>query len=559
MTKLFKGGKIINVFSDEIQECNVLIDNDRVVGIGDYQEADEIIDVTGKYLCPSFIDGHFHIESTNLIPKEFVRVSLRHGTGAVVIDPHEIANVCGTDGFDYMIESSKGLPMNIYFTLSSCVPASPFDESGAVLEAEDLFPYYNNPNVLGLAEVMNYPGVVSGDEKLARKISDAKKLNKTINGHAPLLSGKDLDKYIYEGIEDDHECTNIDEALEKLRKGQIVMIREGSSAKNLVDLSLLFDEPYNHRCILVADDKQADELKSDGHIDHSIRLAVKHGKNVLAAIRMATIQAAMHYKLSDQGAIAPGYQANLLVLNDLNNVDIEDVYFKGKLVCKNHQVLLFDEPKVDDTKVRNTFHSMVFKADDFVIETSDKKCKVIKAIPGNLLTECVYKQMNWGNNGVDIENDIVKLAVINRYSETNNMGLGFVNGLQISKGAIASSIAHDSHNLIIAGTNNEDMALAGNTIREMNGGLVVVLDGKVIAKMPLVIAGLMSDKPANDVIDELKTIKNELKKIANTDGINHFMLLSFIALAVIPSLKMTTLGLVDVDEFKLTSLYIDEK
>lgn len=558
MKTLLKGAKIINVLTDEIEENNILIEDKKIIGVGDYNDAEKVIDVSGKYICPSFIDGHIHIESTNLTPKEFAKVCIEHGTGAIVADPHEIANVCGTDGFDYMLNSSKGLPINVYFMLSSCVPASPFDESGATLEAKDLLTYYDNDNVLGLAEVMNYPGVINNDKALKEKIDDAKRLNKIINGHAPLLTLKDLDKYIANGIYDDHECTNLQEALEKMRKGQIIMIREGTSAKNLDSLLPLFDEPYNRRCILVSDDKHAYDLKYDGHIDHSIRKAVKQEKNVLAAIRMATIQPANHFKLNNLGAIAPGYYANLLVLNDLDNLEIEDVYFEGQLVCKNHKVLEFENQIVDDRKVRNTFHMKDLKADDFKIEAKSKKCKVIKVLPGNILTECLIKQINWEeNNGVDVNEDIIKLAVIERHKGNGNMSLGFINGLKINKGAIASSIAHDSHNLIIAGTNNEDVALAGMTVKEMGGGLVVVLNGQVLAKMPLAIAGLMSDKSCDEVIRDLQIIKDALNKIACTDNIDQFMLLSFIALAVIPSLKMTTLGLVDVNKFEITSLYVE--
>ena len=558
MKTLLKGAKIINVLTDEIEENNILIEDKKIIGVGDYDDAEKVIDVSDKYICPSFIDGHIHIESTNLTPKEFAKVCIEHGTGAIVADPHEIANVCGTDGFDYMLNSSKGLPINVYFMLSSCVPASPFDESGATLEAKDLLTYYDNDNVLGLAEVMNYPGVINNDKALKEKIDDAKRLNKIINGHAPLLTLKDLDKYIANGIYDDHECTNLQEALEKMRKGQIIMIREGTSAKNLDSLLPLFDEPYNRRCILVSDDKHAYDLKYDGHIDHSIRKAVKQEKNVLAAIRMATIQPANHFKLNNLGAIAPGYYANLLVLNDLDNLEIEDVYFEGQLVCKNHKVLEFENQIVDDRKVRNTFHMKDLKADDFKIEAKSKKCKVIKVLPGNILTECLIKQINWEeNNGVDVNEDIIKLAVIERHKGNGNMSLDFINGLKINKGAIASSIAHDSHNLIIAGTNNEDMALAGMTVKEMGGGLVVVLNGQVLAKMPLAIAGLMSDKSCDEVIRDLQIIKDALNKIACTDNIDQFMLLSFIALAVIPSLKMTTLGLVDVNKFEITSLYVE--
>ncbi|MBQ4144995.1 MAG: adenine deaminase, partial [Clostridia bacterium] len=320
MKRLLYGGTVVNVFTGELEKANVLIENEKIIGVGDYNtnEADIIEDVTGKFICPGFIDGHIHIESTMLTPYELSRMCMCHGTTSIVADPHEIANVCGVDGIKYMMEASNGLPLNVYFMIPSCVPATSFDESGAILEAEDIKELYNYPQVLGLAEMMNYPGVIYDNASVYAKINDALNSGKVIDGHAPCLSGKDLDKYISAGIGSDHECLNADEAIEKIRKGQWVMIREGTAARNLLDLLPLFEAPYSHRCVLVTDDRHPTDLMRDGHIDNIIRLAAENGKSVITAIKMATIQAAECFGIPFVGAVAPGYRADLVVLNNLN-------------------------------------------------------------------------------------------------------------------------------------------------------------------------------------------------------------------------------------------------
>ena len=562
MKRLLYGGIVVNIFTGELEKANVLIENGKIIGVGEYTEADADIteDINGKFVCPGFIDGHIHIESTMLTPYELSRVCLRHGTTAIVADPHEIANVCGTDGIKYMMEASEGLPLNVYFMLPSCVPATGFDESGAVLNAEDIKELYGFPRVLGLAEMMNYPGVIYNNEAVYAKINDAQKLGKVIDGHAPGLSGKDLDKYISAGIKTDHECLSVDEAIEKIRKGQYVMIREGTAARNLLDLLPLFDAPYSHRCILVTDDRHPADLMRDGHIDNIIRLAVKSGKSVITAIQMATIQAATCFGIPYVGAVAPGYRADLLVLDSLETVDIDDVYSFGEKVVSHKETMEFKKPEVSSglsETVNNSFHVKELSASDFYIEEKSKKCRVIEVIPGQLITNEKICEINWDkNNGIDISRDILKLAVIERHKNTGHIGLGFICGTGLEKGAIASSVSHDSHNIIVIGTNDEDMKIAANKIRKC-GGNVVVSGGKVISEMPLPVAGLMTELSAEEIAHQNEMVRASVSELGSTKEIEPFMNMAFVSLSVIPSIKMTTHGLVDVNKQVRISLYSD--
>ena len=563
MKTLLKNAKIINVFTDSIDENNILIEDDKIIGVGNYNDndADIIENLNGKYVCPGFIDAHMHIESTMLTPYEFSKVSLPHGTTSVIADPHEIANVCGIDGIKYMLECSENLPSHIYINLPSCVPATPFDESAANLEANDLSPLYNEKRVLGLAEMMNYPGVIFNDKNVHAKINDAKEKGKIIDGHAPLLSGKDLDKYISAGIQTDHECSVLSEAIEKLSKGQWIMIRQGTAARNLEALLPLFDEPYNHRCILATDDRHPADLMSEGHIDNIIRLAIKSGKNAITAIRMATLQAAQCYNLQFVGAIAPGYRADMLVLNDLNTIDILDVYSNGKKIVNNKLLKDIKKPianKELTKKVLNSFNVNELDEKDFYIEPKTKKCRVIKLVKGELLTDEIIANINWdSNNGIDTNNDILKLAVIERHNNTGHIGLGFINGIGLKKGAIASSVSHDSHNLIVIGTNDKDIALAANHIRQIGGGNAIAVDGKIYADMALPIAGLMADKGANIVAQENEKVRTAVYNLGVPNDVEPFMNMAFVSLPVIPHIKMTPQGLVDVDKFARIPLYFD--
>lgn len=562
MKTLFVGGKVLNVFTDTFEDKNVLAENGKIIGVGDYDpsEADEVIDVSGKWLAPGFVDGHIHIESTMLTPAELAGLCVAHGTTAIVADPHEIANVCGVDGIRYMLKMSEGLPMEVFVMLPSCVPATPFDEAGAVLKAEDLEPLYSEERVLGLAEMMNYPGIIYNDPDTIEKVNRARALGKVINGHAPLLGGKDLDKYISAGISDDHECSSADEGKERIEKGQWIMIRQGTAAHNLEGLLPLFEDPYNRRCLLVTDDKHPADLLSGGHIDNIIRLAIGLGQKPEVAIRMATIQAAQCFRLPWVGALAPGYQADIVVIDDLKGFTVSDVYAKGKMVSKNGKALDFAVPRADkelEDKVRNTFRTGDLSADSFHIEPKGDKCRVISIIPGQLITEEKIYDMNWDeNNGISIEKDLLKLAVVERHHKTGHIGLGFIHGIGLKKGAIASTVSHDSHNLIIVGTSDEEMYAAAMAVKEMGGGSVVVCDGQVLAKMPLPIAGLMTDLKAEEIAADNEALRTAVHKIGANDSVEPFMMTAFVSLPVIPALKMSTQGLVDVTQFKRVELFL---
>ena len=564
MKTLLSGATIVNVFTGELEKANLLIEDEKIIGVGDYTAADADVteDVSGKYICPGFIDGHIHIESTMLTPAELAELCLPHGTTAIVADPHEIANVCGVDGIKYMLEASEGLPMTVYINLPSCVPATPFDESGAELFAEDLKPLYSHKRVLGLAEMMNYPGVIFGDKDVHKKLSDARELGKHIDGHAPFLRGRDLDKYVASGIRTDHECSNSDEAIEKIRTGQWIMIRQGTAARNLDDLLPLFDSEYSHRCIFVTDDRHPADIKSEGHIDNIVRLAVKAGKSPITAIKMATIQSAECFGLRYVGAVAPGYKADVLVLDDLDTVAVRDVYVSGKKIVDAGKIEEITHPEIDPAlhdKVFNSFHVGPLVPEDFTIAAESNKCRVIKVNPGTLVTDELITHIDFGrNNGVDVDRDIVKLAVIERHKNTGHRGLGFINGIGLKKGAIASSVSHDSHNLIVMGTNEADMAIAANHICKV-GGNVVVCDGEVVAEMPLHIAGLMTDLDDESIAAANKAVRMAAHTLGTNDGIEPFMNMAFVSLSVIPSLKMTTHGLIDVDKFELVSLFVTEE
>ncbi len=563
MKTLFKNGTVVNVFTGELIRENVLMEDETVLGIGDYtdSDADCVRDITGQFLCPGFIDGHIHIESTMLTPAELTRAALPHGTTAIVADPHEIANVCGTDGIRYMLEMSEGLPLHVYVMLPSCVPAMPLDESGAELLAADLAPFYTHPRVPGLAEMMNYPGVLAGADFVMEKLRDAKAAGKVIDGHAPLLTGHDLDRYIAAGIRSDHECSAAEEAIERVRKGQWLMIRQGTAARNLEALLPLFDEPFCRRCLLVSDDKHPAELLSDGHIDHMIRMAVRAGKNAVTAIQMATIHAAECFRLQRVGAVAPGYRADLLILNDLETVDVAAVYSAGKLAAENGQCIPFAAPDCKAKRwgrILQSFRLAPLSAEDFHIEPQGSRCRVMQIRAGQLLTDEVIETLDFTqNNGIDLSRDILKLAVIERHRETGHRGLGYIKGIGLRRGAIAASVSHDSHNLIVIGTNDADMAAAANRVLALGGGCTVAAEGEILAELPLPIAGLMSDADAETVAAQNRRLNEAVRAMGVPADVSPFMNMAFVSLTVIPSLKMTTFGLCDVATQTLLPLFAD--
>ena len=545
---VLKNANVVNVFTKEIEPGDVAIKDGYIVGIGAYDGAEEI-DIGGKIICPGLIDGHIHIESSMISPSEFAKAVAPHGTTAVIADPHEIANVAGEDGIRFMLEASEGLPVDIFFMLPSCVPATPLDESGAELSADELEPFYKEERVAGLAELMNSFGTVRADEEIIRKIQGANSYGKRIDGHAPFLTGKDLNAYITAGVRSDHECSSAEEAIEKLKLGHYIMIREGTAARNLEALLPLFDDKYCDRCMLVTDDKHGSDLIDNGHIDYIIREAVKAGKSPLNAVRMATLNAAMYFGLKDRGAIAPGYIADIIVLSALEDFTVEKVFKNGRLtVDGGKNIVEIKAPSIDKEKYSRVYHSFnlrEIKPSDFEIRDEGTNKRVIKVIPGQILTEELIVESS--SNKAEPDRDIIKLAVIERHKDTGHTGVGFVSGYGLKKGAIASSVAHDSHNLIVAGCTDSDMALAANTVRENGGGLAVVCDGKVLSSLPLPIGGLMCEKDANEVEDILKVMKEQARQLGVNEGIDPFMTLAFTALPVIPKLRLLTQGVVDVD------------
>ncbi len=546
---VLKNARIVNVFTKEIESGDVAIKDGYIVGIGEFDGEDEI-DIGGRIICPGLIDGHIHIESSMISPSEFAGAVAPHGTTAVIADPHEIANVAGEEGIRYMLEASAGLPVDIFFMLPSCVPATPLDESGAELSADELEPFYKEERVAGLAELMNSFGTVRADEEIIRKIQGANSYGKRIDGHAPFLTGKDLNAYITAGVRSDHECSSAEEAIEKLKLGQYIMIREGTAARNLEALLPLFDDKYCDRCMLVTDDKHGSDLIDNGHIDYIIRKAIRAGKDPLNAIKMATLNAAMYFGLKDRGAIAPGYIADIIVLSDLEEFTVEKVFKNGRLtVDGGKNVRAIKSPSIDKEKyprVFNSFNLREIKPSDLEIRDEGTKKRVIKVIPGQILTEELIVESS--SKQAEPDKDIIKLAVIERHKGTGHTGVGFVSGYGLKKGAIASSVAHDSHNLIVAGCTDDDMALAANTVRENGGGLAVVCDGKVLSSLPLPIGGLMCEMNVNEVEDILRVMKEQARQLGVNEGIDPFMTLAFTALPVIPKLRLLTQGVVDVDK-----------
>ncbi len=561
---VLKNARIVNVFTNELEKADIAIHEGYIVGIGDYN-GDNELDLDGATVCPGLIDGHIHLESSMLAPSEFARTVVPHGTTTVITDPHEIANVVGTVGIDYMLKASEDLPLDIFFMLPSCVPATDMDESGAELRSETLKRYYNNDRVLGLAELMNAFGTVRADEEILRKIADAKAEGKIIDGHAPGLTANELCAYVVAGVTSDHECSTAAEGMEKIKRGQWVMIREGTAAKNLKALLPLFGKKYYGRCMLVTDDKHPGDLLTQGHIDYIIREAVRRGENPIYAIRMASFNAAQYFGLKDRGAIAPGYRADLLIIDNLESFQVRSVYKDGKLVATNgvllEEIMPVELPEDIAEKVIHSFHMDELKPSDIQLEQTGKFKRVI-----GLTDELLTKELIVPNEphedfsvakGVQLDRNIVKLVVAERHRNTGHIGIGFVYNYGIKKGAIASSIAHDSHNLIVIGTNDEDICLAANTVRENQGGLAVVANGVVLGELAMPIAGLMCEMDAEQVEERMTQLKETCRELGISRTIDPFMTLAFISLPVIPSLRLTTFGLFDTTAYKLVPVLFD--
>ena len=541
---VLKNAKYLNVFSNEFLCGDIAVANGLIAGVGKYDGKTEI-DVSGKLVLPGFIDAHIHLESSMVTPAEFAKAVVAHGTTTVITDPHEITNVMGIDGVEYMIQASQNLPIDVHFMMPSCVPATEIDESGAELDCKDIDLYLDNKKVLGLAEMMNYVGVINGDKNVLSKIVTSQAHHKKIDGHAPELSGNDLNAYIAAGVYSDHECSTFENALEKLRKGQFIMIREGTAAHNLKALMPLLTQQYYSRCMFATDDKHPSDLLHGGHIDYIVKQALKNGADPIVALKTATHHAARYFLLNNKGAIASGYLADIVVVDNLEDFNVETVFKRGKLVFDG-EVKDFSAPTVDEKlaeKCFDTFHLDSVKPSSFKV---DGKLGLIGLVGGELLTR------NLGTaDKIDVENDILKIACIERHKGTNHIGVGYVKGYSLKSGAVATSVAHDSHNIITVGCNDDDIAVAVNAIKDSKGGIAVVENGKIKALLELPIAGLMSDEPLTTVNEKLENAKLSAYELGADKSIDPFMTLSFLSLPVIPSLRITTKGVFDAENWKM--------
>jgi len=551
---VIKNAQIVNVLSEEIYVADVAIKDGIIAGVGKNYSGEKEIDATGKFLCPSFIDGHVHIESSMLLPTEFAKMVLPSGTTTVIADPHEISNVVGLHGISFMRETSKDLPLDVYMMLPSCVPASPYETSGFELNSYDLSMLIDSPWVLGIAEMMNFPGVINLDSEVLSKIKLGIEKNKRIDGHAPYLSDKNLCAYVSSGVTSDHECTIPSEAIEKLRLGMYIMIREGSAAKDLDALIPVLKECPTRKCIFVTDDRYPSALKE--HINMMVRRAVEKGVSPIKAIQMASLNTAEYFGLKNLGAIAPNYKADLLILDNLVDFRPFVVIKNGKVVAENGQMVI-DIDKKSFPSLRGTVNIPWLEPDDIKIEAKSNKVKAIEVTSGLLVTKCVDANIKVedGYAVSNVEEDVLKILVIERHKASGNIGKGFVKGFGLKSGAIASTVAHDSHNMIVIGTNDDDMMKAIKELVKSQGGKVIVKNKEVVAKLELPIAGLMSDENSQVVIEKSEKLKAG-EKIVGCTIEEPFMTMAFLSLSVIPEIKLTDKGLMDVMKGEYTDLFV---
>ena len=566
---VLKNATFVNVFSNKLSTMDIAVAEGLIVGMGSYQGRSEV-DCTGKIVLPGFLDAHIHLESSLVSPTEFVKAVLPHGTTTVVTDPHEIANVMGTDGIEYMLQATEDLPVDVRFMLPSCVPATPLDESGAILDYRAIDSFYDHPRVQGLAEMMNFVGAINGDEQTVEKIVAAQAHHKKIDGHAPDLQGNDLNAYIAAGVYSDHECHDVKDAIAKLERGQFIMIREGTAARNLEALMPLLTGKYADRCMFCTDDKHPNDLLEKGHIDYIVKKAISLGADPITAVKVACHNAARYFLLNNRGGISPGYLADFVIIDNFQDFNIE-VYKKGVLMVDHGEIQDFPSPEIEPylvERAHKTFHVAALTAEDF----AEKRPRgIIGMVDGEITTvDAGY------SDRIDVEYDVLKIAVVERHKNTHHIGIGYIQGYGLKSGAVATSISHDSHNIIVVGTNETDMAAAVNRVVELtavphhdaavqlhypvdgdmaaavnrvvelNGGIVVWDGGQSVAEVPLAIAGIMSDEPLVTVNEKLETAKDAAHKLGVNPGIDPFMTLSFMALPVIPSLRITTRGVFDV-------------
>ena len=537
---VLKNATFVNVFSNELSTMDIAVAEGLIVGMGSYQGRSEV-DCTGKIVLPGFLDAHIHLESSLVSPTEFVKAVLPHGTTTVVTDPHEIANVMGTDGIEYMLQATEDLPVDVRFMLPSCVPATPLDESGAILDYRAIDSFYDHPRVQGLAEMMNFVGAINGDEQTVEKIVAAQAHHKKIDGHAPDLQGNDLNAYIAAGVYSDHECHDVKDAIAKLERGQFIMIREGTAARNLEAVMPLLTGKYADRCMFCTDDKHPNDLLEKGHIDYIVKKAISLGADPITAVKVACHNAARYFLLNNRGGISPGYLADFVIIDNFQDFNIEQVYKKGVLMVDHGEIQDFPSPEIEPylvERAHKTFHVAALTAEDF----AEKRPRgIIGMVDGEITTvDAGY------SDRIDVEYDVLKIAVVERHKNTHHIGIGYIQGYGLKSGAVATSISHDSHNIIVVGTNETDMAAAVNRVVELNGGIVVWDGGQSVAEVPLAIAGIMSDEPLVTVNEKLETAKDAAHKLGVNPGIDPFMTLSFMALPVIPSLRITTRGVFDV-------------
>lgn len=553
---VIKNANLVNVFNDEIKITDIAVYEGRIAGIGQGYKGKKEIDVNGSYVTPAFIDGHIHIESSMCLPKEFAKAVVPEGTVTVMADPHEISNVFGLHGISFMREACRDLPLQVYLMLPSCVPATDSETAGFELASYDLSLLIDDPAILGVAEMMNFPGVLNCDKEVMSKLKLGLSKHKKIDGHAPGLSGKNLCGYVAAGVMSDHECTTPEEALEKLGLGMYIMIREGSAAKDLQPLIPVLKGKNTRRCIFVTDDRHPTDLK--GHINDMVRQTVEAGVDPITAIKVASINTAEYFGLTDLGAIAPGYRANMLVFDNLKDFKPTLVFKSGEIVARDGK-LVVDLDNKEVPRLRGSVNVKWIEPEDFKIPAKSDTVRAMEIVPGTLLTKGITAKIKVkdGFAESDTENDILKIMVFERHKATGNIGKGFVKGFGLKSGAIASTVAHDSHNMIIVGTNDEDMELAAIELVKSQGGKVVVNNGKVVSKLALPIAGLMSDQPFETVLQECHELKNGVKEIGCKLE-DPFMTMAFLSLSVIPDLKITDKGVFDVNAFKFIDIFDTE-